>query len=68
MPQGFFYDIWIEEHVLGRLPLAQSNHLQNALQQDVDLQLEYQWQAKIIRCLQAYRKRELKQRLNLLQN
>ncbi len=53
----------LEMHILGRLTDAQCAVLREAFRQDPDLLFEYKWQLDLIHCLQHYRKRELKQRL-----
>jgi hypothetical protein len=63
-PQGMFYDDLIEEYLCNRLNAFQRHQLEEALQQDVDLRFEYRWQQDIIRCIQLYRKQQLKHRLD----
>jgi len=62
-PQGMVYEDLIEEYILGRLPVSQQVHLEDALRQNADLLFEYKWQADIIRCIRFYRKRQLKHRI-----
>lgn len=55
----------LETYILGRLTDAQCAMMREAFRQDPDLLFEYKWQLDLIHCLQHYRKRELKQRLQV---
>ncbi len=62
-PEGMPYEDLIDNYLCNRLETFQRHLLEEALQQDADLRFEYQWQKDIVRCIQLYRKQELKHRL-----
>lgn len=66
MPENKMFDNqYIETYVMGRLPDPQGAMLREAFRQDPDLLFEYRWQRDLIQCLQHYRRRELKHRLQM---
>ncbi len=62
-PQGMSNQDLTEAYICNQLTALQRNQFEEALQHDVDLLFEYRWQRDIIRCLQYYRKQQLKDRL-----
>ncbi|MDJ1499012.1 hypothetical protein QNI22_00070 [Cytophagaceae bacterium BD1B2-1] len=63
-PEGMFYEDLIEEYIFNRLNISQRTQFEEALENNTDLQFEFRWQLEIIRCLQFYRKQQLKHRLD----